>query len=84
VAEVEQGLGAPADTIMRDDGALTLLYTYARCSQLMPATFPASETSARTVSLRFGADFRYHSKTISNVTPTLASNDASFRTMTAK
>jgi len=87
VAEVEQELGAPVDTVMRADGALTLMYAYARCSQLKPAMFPtlaSADMSARTVSLRFGSDFRYRSKTVTSLTPSLASDDTGSKTIAAR
>ena len=83
VADVEQSLGAPADTLMRPNGALTLIYAYERCSKVMPAAFPAP-AGARTVALRFGADFRYRSNSITNTVASLSSSETSTRTLAAK
>jgi hypothetical protein len=49
VAEVEQGFGAPADTIMQEDGGLTLIYPYERLA--------AGPAKAHGVALVFGTDF---------------------------
>ena len=71
VAEVEQGLGAPLDTSMQPDGALTLVYAYGRCARRLPASFPAlrgRDANARTVALRFDAGFRYRGATITSLT----------------
>lgn len=54
VADVEQGLGAPMDTVMQPDGALTLIYETARMPGSRTAT---AETRDGTTSLRFGTDF---------------------------
>jgi hypothetical protein len=64
VADVEQTLGAPSDTSMRADGALTLVYSYARCAHAMPAAFPAASSGARFVALRFSPEFVYQSKSV--------------------
>jgi hypothetical protein len=71
VADVEQGLGAPLDTAMKPDGALTLTYTYGRCAHRLPSSFPlarGSDANSRTVALRFGSDFLYRGAAISSVT----------------
>jgi hypothetical protein len=55
VAEVEQTLGAPLDTTMRPDGALTLVYDTARLAQGQAQA--ARPEPGQTISLRFGTDF---------------------------
>ena len=49
VAETMQSFGAPSDTTMNPDGALTLYYQGARLG----------DANARIVALHFGADFVY-------------------------
>jgi hypothetical protein len=50
VAEAMQSFGAPADTKMSEDGALTLFYPGERVGR----------ANRRLVALHFGADFVYH------------------------
>jgi hypothetical protein len=52
VAEVEQVFGAPMDTSMQPDGALTLVYPASRVST---AANPGAE--GQTIYLHFGSDF---------------------------
>lgn len=52
VAQVEQDLGAPMDTSMQPDGALTLAYPASRVPR-----FAGQATAGRTVYLHFGTDF---------------------------
>ncbi len=60
VAQAEQNLGAPADTTMNPDGALTLIYPSARFAERMPAALPGvSSPKVRTVALQFSTDFTY-------------------------
>jgi hypothetical protein len=87
VADVEQGLGAPLDTAMRPDGALTLTYTYGRCAHRLPASFPSvrgSDANSRTVALRFGSDFLYRGAAISNATSASAGDLAPVTSLAAK
>ncbi len=87
VADVEQSLGAPADTAMRPDGALTLVYAYSRCAKRMPASFPAvhgSDANARTVSLHFGPDFKYRSAAIISLTTASAGEFVPATTLASK
>jgi len=60
VAQAEQGLGAPVDTTMNPDGALTLVYPAARFAERMPAAVPGVVAAkGQTVVLRFASDFTY-------------------------
>lgn len=60
IAEAEQGLGAPAGTIVRADGALSLVYPVARFAERMPASLPgAGRAGQQSVTLRFAHDFTY-------------------------
>jgi hypothetical protein len=75
VADVERGLGAPMDTTMRPDGALTLVYTYGRCAGRLPAAFPSvhgSDANGRVVSLHFGTDFHYRGASVVSLTSAAA------------
>ena len=58
VAEAEQSLGAPADTTMAPDGALTLVYPAARLAERAPGAL-GQPARAHTVALRFATDFTY-------------------------
>ena len=87
VADVERELGAPVDTSMHQDGALTLVYTYGRCAKRLPASFPAtrgSDANSRTVSLRFGPDFVYRSTTVISLTTASAGELAPATTLASK
>jgi hypothetical protein len=53
VAEVEQDLGAPFDTSMQPDGALTLVYPATRVPHVS-----GRAADGPTIYLHFGADFR--------------------------
>jgi hypothetical protein len=60
VAQAEQGLGAPMDTTMNPDGALSLVYPAARFVERMPAAVPGvAGAKGQTVVLRFATDFTY-------------------------
>jgi hypothetical protein len=59
VAEVEQGLGAPMDTTMKSDGALTLIYQANRLSD--------ASADAKTVALHFDTDFVLRDATVTAV-----------------
>jgi len=60
VAQAEQGLGAPIDTTMNPDGALSLVYPAARVAERMPAAVPGvANAKWQTVVLRFATDFTY-------------------------
>jgi len=59
VAMAEQVLGAPADTEMAGDGALTLIYPVDRFAERLPGALPMAAAHARPVSLRFSTDFTY-------------------------
>lgn len=87
VADVEQGLGAPLDTAMKADGALTLTYTYGRCAHRLPASFPSvrgSDSNARQVALRFGPDFLYRGASISSMNSASAGDMAPVTALAAK
>jgi hypothetical protein len=87
VADVEQGLGAPLDTAMKPDGALTLTYTYGRCAHRLPSTFPSvrgSDANARTVALRFGPDFLFRGASISSMNSASAGDMAPVTALAAK
>ncbi len=58
VAEAEQSLGAPMDTTMAPDGALTLVYPAARLAERAPGAL-GQPPRAHTVALRFATDFTY-------------------------
>jgi hypothetical protein len=60
VAQVEQGLGAPIDTSMQPDGALTLVYPAMR----LPGLAYGRNAAGRTVTLYFGPDFVLRDETI--------------------
>jgi len=60
VAQAEQGLGAPMDTTMNPDGALSLVYPATRFAERMPAAVPCvAAAKGQTVVLRFATDFTY-------------------------
>ena len=60
VAQAEQGLGAPMDTTMNPDGALSLVYPATRFAERMPAAVPGvAAAKGQTVVLRFATDFTY-------------------------
>jgi hypothetical protein len=60
VAEVEENLGAPFDTSMQPDGALTLVYPASR----VPGLKYGKSAAGRTVTLHFGADFILRDATV--------------------
>ncbi len=87
VADVEQGLGAPLDTVMQPDGALTLTYAYGRCAHRLASSFPqvrGSDANSRIVALRFGADFKYRGASIKGVTTASAGDLAPATALAAK
>jgi hypothetical protein len=53
VADVEQRLGAPVNTAVQPDGALTLVYPVSRVSK----GAEKSETQDLTIAMHFGTDF---------------------------
>jgi hypothetical protein len=60
VAQVEQNLGAPFDTSMQPDGALTLVYPASR----LPGLKYGKNSTGQTVTLRFSADFILRDETV--------------------
>jgi hypothetical protein len=73
VAQAEQSLGAPMDTTMNPDGALSLFYPASRFAERMPAAVPGiANGKGQTVVLRFAADFTYLHATIKSANMGLA------------
>jgi hypothetical protein len=60
VAQAEQSLGAPMDTTMNPDGALSLIYPVSQVIERMPTVVPGvANAKGQRVVLRFATDFTY-------------------------
>jgi len=60
VAQAEQNLGAPMNTTMNPNGALSLVYPASRFVERMPAAVPGvANAKGQTVVLRFATDFTF-------------------------